>query len=407
MIVTRVAASRDQGPATRAGEHRRRLACLMLAIAAAIAATACGKSTSSQPTTGSGGGSRDRLVDSFAFNVVSSTAWTIYSGEVATYLLNAQLREGAEGVVGPSSLSTPPIPIRPRLLLDTVTVNDSLHGPPAGTDLLTPGYMAFDTAGDLWISVAGSHADGSVIEYTRAQINQSGSLTPSVTLVGTHTPLGLAFDPSGRLWVVDSAMTALLGYSAITIRTGGGPMDTVSMAGLTAGGATWAPLGLAFDASGNAWVSAYRRSAGGTAPTFVVAEFSSASLQNDSAPAPVLTLVQSGSSPAGYGPGMAFDTAGNLWTANAQMATLTEFTKGSLTAGANPAPAVVVSSASLYGVADISIDGDGLLFVGGSVYSSPGAGIFAYPPSALAATGSPTPTLSFMPATGVNHFAMR
>jgi hypothetical protein len=104
---------------------------------------------------------------------------------------------------------------------------------------------------------------------------------------------------------------------------------------------------------------------------------------------------------------MAFDSAGDLWTANAGGASLTKFAAASLTAGANPSPSVAITGATLAGVSDIFIDPSDILYVGGSASGSPGAGIFAYRLSKLTASGSPNPALSFTPNTGVNHFVIK
>jgi hypothetical protein len=378
---------------------RRRLTCSVFALTAGVGvATGCGHSNITQPPTGSQPTSYSRLVDTFAFNVTSDTNWLIAVGNIATYLIGTSQRGEA----------APPTPIRPRLLTDTIAINDTLGGPPLGTDLQTPTYLVFDAAGNLWMSVEGSHGDGSVVEYTRAQISQNGNFPPSITLAGTKTPLGLRFDPKGRLWVVDSAASALYGYTTVQVVTGGGPAaDTVSLAGITTDGVTWAPVGLAVDALGDLWVSALPRNppSGGAVPAFIVVEFTAAAVQAGGTPTPTLALT--GSNASGVGPAMTFDSAGDLWTANADLGSLTKFTAASLTPGSNPAPAVTLSNGSFSGVGDIAIDANGILYVGGGAFGSPGPGIFALRSTAIGSSGSPTPALNYTPETGVTHFTIR
>ena len=117
-----------------------------------------------------------------------------------------------------SMAAGPSTQIRPRLLLDTITINDTISGPPFGANLLRPSYLAFDGNGGLWMSVGGRHDSGSVVEYLRSQISQNGRLTPMVTLPAARTT-GLTFDAKGALWVADSAATALLEYSGIQLMT--------------------------------------------------------------------------------------------------------------------------------------------------------------------------------------------
>jgi sugar lactone lactonase YvrE len=233
-----------------------------------------------------------------------------------------------------------------------------------------------------------------------------------VTLSGLHAPRGLRFDAQGALLVADSSSAVLFEYSGISLTVSGPPTDTISMSGITAAGATWSPIGLALDHQGNVWVSAVPRvlppaPASASVPAFIIAEFTPAALQGGGAPAPVLTLVQTGASLPGYGPGMAFDSAGDLWTANANGGSLTKFAAALLVAGANPAPSITITGATLFGVSDIVIDPADILHVGGNAYGSPGAGIFMYRLSQLTASGSPSPVFSFTPAKGLNHFAIR
>jgi sugar lactone lactonase YvrE len=222
----------------------------------------------------------------------------------------------------------------------------------------------------------------------------------------------LAFDGQGNLWVVDSQATRLLEYTALEQETGGSPVDTVSLAGIVSAGATWAPIAVAFDPHGNFWISARPRTlppgpAADSVPSEIVAEFSDSTIKAGGTPAPVLIVTQSGIHPGGYGPGITFDAAGNLWTANANLGTVTSFAAASLTAGAGPTPTITISGSMLQGVADIAFDAAGVLYAGGGAYGSPGAGIFVFSPPEASVSGSPTPKLAFSPAAGVSHFAIR
>jgi hypothetical protein len=351
-----------------------------------------------------------REIDNFAYTVVGDSTWKIWFGEIAAYFLGAS---GRATEFGPAiGAASPPVPITTRLLTDTLVVADTLAGPPGGTDLLAPSYVAYDNARNLWMSAAGSHGDGKIVEYTLPQTSQSGSLLPNTTLTGATAPLGLAFDPQGNLWVVDSAMTALLEYGVTRLQTGGTPNASISLGGITAAGATWAPLDVSADAQGNLWVSARPRTlpagaAADSVPAYVVAEFTAAAIAGGGTPTPALTLVQAGAHQGGYGPGMAFDPSGNLWTANANLTTMTRFSAASLVGGANPSPTITIGGTTLSGVGDIAVDSAGVLYVGGSAYGSPGAGIFVYAPKTITTSGSPTPKLSYTPPGGINHFAIR
>jgi hypothetical protein len=379
--------------------------------ALALVLAGCQHSTATGPTPGNGSGPPPHglTVDTFAYAVSSSSGWTLANGVIAAYLLQSAERVRSRGAFVPSSV---PSRVTTRLIGDTIQVGDTLGGPPPGTDLQVPSYITFDQAGNIWMSVAGTHGDGSVIEYSRAQLSQNGSLDPTVTLTGSHLPLGLAFDTAGNLWVVDSATTQLHKYTALEQRTGGPPDTSVSLAGITAAGATWAPLALKIDAHGNFWISAKPRTlpagpAADSVPAYIVARITDSAIQAGGTPAPTVVLAQHGVHPGGYGPALTFDPTGNLWTGNANLASITEFTTGTLVPGASPMPAITITGPQLQGVGDVAIDRAGVVYVGGGAYGTPGAGIFAYSPLNVTTSGSPTPKLSFRPSSGVTHFAIR
>ena len=391
---------------------RRRSLPLVLTLPwATVAAAACGSSGPTPVTCGppcpTGHGVE---VDSFAYTTTANGTWIIHTGEIAAYLIETLNRVRDRGIVSSPELLAPG-PVTPRLLTDTLVLGDTIPGPPSGADLLVPNYLVYDNSANLWISFLGNHG-GSVIEYARAQTSQNGPQYPSVTLTGSKAPLGLAFDSAGALWVVDSAATALLKYGATAVVTGGTPNATVSLTGITGAGATWAPIELRIDHAGNFWISSQPRTlpsgtAADSVPAYIVSEFTAAAIQGGGTPTPVLTLVEPGYHPGGYGPGVAFDASGNLWTLNPNLKSLTEFTTSSLTAGSSPAPAITVSASVLQAASDAFFDAAGILYVGGGTNGTAGQGIFAYSPARLAKSGSPAPRFAYQPMTGVNHFAVK
>ncbi|MFI5249073.1 MAG: hypothetical protein ACHQTF_03865 [Gemmatimonadales bacterium] len=302
---------------------------------------------------------------------------------------------------------------------DSLTPTFVIVGPPTGTDLKTPTYEAFDKAGNAWVSVHGTGFNGSVIEYTPADQKTGDSIPPSVGIGGLQYPEGLTFDGPGNLWVLDGQTDRLSGYTPDQLKTAGSPFPahTVSLAALNIGGATYSPLVVALDPQGDFWISANIQSrpasdAGDSLPAFVVAKFTSAQIAAGGAPVPVITISMQGVFPGGYGPGIAFDSAGNLWTANADSATLTKFVAASLTDGSHPAPVVRIGhllfgEPFLNGISDVGIDPSGILFVATGYARVPGASIFGFLPSQLQTDGSPSPVIAFLPGAGVTHMAVR
>jgi hypothetical protein len=301
---------------------------------------------------------------------------------------------------------------------DSITATFVITGPPRGTDLRTPTYEAFDKTGNAWVSVHGTGFNGSVIEYTPADQKTGDSIPPTVGIGGLQYPEGLAFDEAGNLWVLDGQTDRLSEFAPDQLTKAGSPVPAhnVSLAALNIGGSTYSPLVLALDKNGDFWISANIQSrpssaSGDSLPAFVVVKFTSAQIAAGGAPTPAITIGMPGVFPGGYGPGMAFDSAGNLWTANADSATLTKFTAASLTAS-NPVPAVRIGhllfgEPILNGISDVGIDPSGILFVATGYAAVPGASIYGFLPSQLQRDGSPSPVIAFLPADGVTHFAVR
>lgn len=302
---------------------------------------------------------------------------------------------------------------------DSISATFVITGPPTGTDLLTPTYEAFDRTGNVWMSVHGTAFNGSIIEYTPTQQKTGDSVPPAVGIGGLQYPQGISFDQSGNLWVLDSQTNRLVEYGPDKLAHSGSPVPTatVSLDALNVVGSTYAPLILAIDAHGNFWISANIQnrpasSSGDSLPAFVVSEFTSSQIAAGGTPTPVLKIAMPGLFPGGYGPGIAFDSVGNLWTANADSATLTKFPASRLTAGANPLPTIRIGhllfgGALLDGISDVGIDPAGIMFVATGYAAVPGAAIYGFVPSQLAVSGSPAPVIVFIPTDGITHLATR
>lgn len=103
-----------------------------------------------------------------------------------------------------------------------------------------PTGLAFDAAGDLWISSVA----GRVHKYEVA----TSRLTTEITS-GIRNPRGLAFDPHGNLWIAN------YGDHTLVVQTPGGGQTTIGGSGRPMFNA---PRALAFDPSGRKlWVSSW------------------------------------------------------------------------------------------------------------------------------------------------------
>ncbi len=84
--------------------------------------------------------------------------------------------------------------------------------------------VAIDRHGNLWISVWNTN---NIVEYSAVQLASGTSAAPAVTLTaserGPISPVGLAFDPDGNLWVADNQDNTVVEYSASQLTASGDP----------------------------------------------------------------------------------------------------------------------------------------------------------------------------------------
>ncbi len=221
-------------------------------------------------------------------------------------------------------------------------------GSPAATVAAATGGAegsAFDREGNLWV-VGGTAGDPPVIMYASSTLGSSGPKTATVTLSGGPLEGGfpraraLAFDPTGNLWVSVGFNNKIVKYNQAQLPGGGSPTPPVEFTQDSQG-----PSGLAFDREGNLWVAlsgadkvgrynASRLSASSTAaPDFVI---------EARTPPPVIGNL---SAPTG----LAFDASGNLWVSfNGTLARLTPADQsGSGTATITPAVQITLSVSAL------------------------------------------------------------
>ena len=161
-----------------------------------------------------------------------------------------------------------------------------------------PTGLAFDAGGNLWVAKAVAN---SVVELAAAQLGVTGTPAAAVTLspdTNLAVPAGLAFDASGSLWVASEGVSKVLGYSPSQLATGGTLLPAVVLVANN-NNSLFNPVGLAFDASGNLWVSNYGSSGAGNVVEFAANQLVGVGLF----PTPVGTLPESSFQPAG----LAFD----------------------------------------------------------------------------------------------------
>ncbi len=242
---------------------------------------------------------------------------------------------------------------------DLVTNNGCATTP---TGLCEPDGLAFDPTGNLWISDYGRvleylssnliTGDGAANVLGQPNMFSSGCATSPIGLCG---PKGIAFDPTGNLWISDESNQRVLEYLSSNLITGDGAANVLGQPDFTSsspnqGGASspttlYYPVGLAFDSSGNLWISDNNNNR--------VLEYLSSNLITGDGAANVLgqpDFISNGCTltPTGLcGPqGIAFDPTGNLWISDTNNQRVLEYLSSNLITG-SPAT-VAIGQPNLY-----------------------------------------------------------
>ena len=268
-------------------------------------------------------------------------------------------------------------------------------------DMYGPTDMAFDPSGDLWVANINVP---SIVELTRAQLAMPNPVPAVVISSSSHSldfVSDLAFDSSGNLWVVADYTGRVYEYAQAELAASGKPKPVTTLSDLPS-----APIGEAFDAGGNLWVTTVTTT-GKPCPLGCVVEFPKAELAM-AHPAPSVVISSIG------GVYMAFTPSGDMWVVTGGPGQdgcfgspctnqLIELTKAQLAASGSPVPAVTIGSTaagSLWGPYGVAIAPHGGIWV--SNFYKPTA--VEYGSRQLSAPGgSPTPLRSIVgPKTGMN-----
>ncbi len=200
----------------------------------------------------------------------------------------------------PPSGASPVLGFAASLLGSTATQSPSVSAGTIGLRDLT-----FDQDGNLW-GIGGTTADPNLVRYPASQLGASGSKVRDrgLNIAGLGClpgPARLAFDGSGNLWVSVPCANKVVRVSAAQLDLSGSITPGVEITGLNG------PEGLAFDSTGNLWIAnagadrvvkfnASRLSASTSGPDLTI---------QSQTPGPVINTLDANL--------LAFDASGNLW----------------------------------------------------------------------------------------------
>jgi sugar lactone lactonase YvrE len=202
--------------------------------------------------------------------------------------------------------------------------------------LYYPAGLAFDSAGDLWVTDAGNSR---VLEFKAPFTSgMSASLVlgqpsftssaPGLSAKGLNFPFSLAFDPLGNLWVADSGNNRVLGFAqpfsndeSASLVVGQTSLTSVRPAISQTG--VYIPEAIAFDKAADLWVS---DTGNDRVLEFATPLTTGAKASLVIGQATFTTDIPTTSQTNLISPeGMAFDSSGNLWVADSGNDRVVEF----------------------------------------------------------------------------------
>jgi sugar lactone lactonase YvrE len=356
-----------------------RVALALSAAATVVWTVGCGSSHPAAPPTGSLTVTINPANGTAASVVVTGPNFskTLSATQTLSGLALGSYTIVADTAVGPDSI------------VGTIVDTGAVTGSPASvtanqTAAATVSYAMKYRVGGMWVA---NNSYQTLPELAANQLRTSGTPVLAETLsTQVPGPAGLAIDAYGTMWESAYNSNQLLGYSVAARNAGGAPTATITITSSSIADAEC----LAFDAQGNLWIA--DRSAG--LLKFTPSQLAASGTQSASiviAPSSVLSAAEA----------MAFDANGNVWVADWNKAHIVEFTAAQLASSAAPAPAdtIGLGSGSITGIA---FDAAGNLW---ALNRAAGA-ISQFTPAQLTASGSPTPNVKITLPGGIDGFGM-
>jgi uncharacterized protein (TIGR03437 family) len=138
-------------------------------------------------------------------------------------------------------------------------------GPPSAAEFSSPGAVALDSQGNLYIADTVNHCIRKISGSTITTIAGTGGTAgysgdgAAATAATLSSPGGLAFGASGNLYIADTGNNVIRKISGTTITTVAGVQGQGPAYGGDLGAATvanlWGPTAIAFDSAGNYYIA--------------------------------------------------------------------------------------------------------------------------------------------------------
>jgi sugar lactone lactonase YvrE len=275
-----------------------------------------------------------------------------------------------------------------------VSINSEVLGSPQG--------IAFDPMGNLWVVDTAALIKGTptpaLYEFSAAQLaalatDNSPDPVAIITSAFLKTPHQIVIDPLGNAWIADSTANAVMTFTAAQLAQMGsnsiGPVLLISSSQFN--GAS----GIAFDSSGDIWVSniGTATAAGTTLVKIAKAHIPAIPEMGTATPQIVADVTVSDAGGTVQSPwGVAIDSSDTMWWSNSSKSTVVALPGASLATGTS-VPSVTLSSTMVNTVASLNqphgicIDDVGNVAI---VNAKGSFGIAVFGASQLT-TGSPTP----------------
>jgi sugar lactone lactonase YvrE len=334
-------------------------------------------------------------VDTIREATIDSPSVTVRSGHTATatvtYATDARTgRLWIPGLANPFIAS-----FTDGQLSDALTTTPDQTFPvrfPDDRDTLWPQHLAFAPDGTLWTTLldAGNSNSNSgtqqLMAWSTTAWTPDVNATPSIVIDSVDTgggvpsldsPLALAFDGDGNLWVGNcgwiTGTETLVRFAASALASSGAPMPDKQVT------ITGCPEGLSFDTAGNLWLLQNSLD--------LITMFSKGAL-DDASPAASATVHMSGA--YNYPTASAFDHQGTLWvTQCGTFSGVTGYTAAQLAAAVDTDPAITLTSSAWSCPIGIAVDRGGNLWVMDN--ADPGGSLARVAASVLGASGAVTP----------------